>query len=36
MLENNAESRWGNDPEFRQYKAKTPTLIPYFGKADLG
>ena len=31
MLENNAESRWGNDPEFRQYKAKTPTLIPYFG-----
>ena len=36
MLENNAESRWGNDPEFRQYKAKTPTLIPYFGKVDLG
>ena len=36
MLESNAESRWGNDPEFRQYKAKTPTLIPYFGKADLG
>jgi steroid 5-alpha reductase family enzyme len=36
MLENNAESRWGKDPEFRQYKAKTPTLIPYFGKADLG
>ena len=36
MLENNAESRWGNDPEFRQYKAKTPTLFPYFGKADLG
>ena len=36
LLENNAESRWGNDPEFRQYKAKTPTLIPYFGKADLG
>jgi steroid 5-alpha reductase family enzyme len=30
MLENNAESRWGNDPEFRQYKAKTPTLIPLF------
>lgn len=36
LLENNAESRWGDDPEFRQYKARTPSLIPYFGKGDLG
>ena len=36
MLENNAESRWGNDPAFRKYKENTPTLIPYFGKPDLG
>ncbi len=36
LLENNAESRWGDDPEFRHYKAKTPSLIPYFGKGDLG
>ena len=36
LLEQNAESRWGNDPEFRQYKARTPSLIPYFGKGDLG
>ena len=35
LLENNAESRWGDDPEFRQYKARTPSLIPYFGKGDL-
>jgi steroid 5-alpha reductase family enzyme len=35
MLENNAESRWGNDPAFRKYKENTPTLIPYFGKPDL-
>jgi len=36
LLEQNAELRWGNDPEFRQYKARTPSLIPYFGKGDLG
>jgi steroid 5-alpha reductase family enzyme len=36
LLEKNAESRWGNDPEFRRYKARTPSLIPYFGKGDLG
>jgi len=36
LLEQNAESRWGNDPEFRRYKARTPSLIPYFGKEDLG
>ena len=28
MLENRAEKLWGNDPEYQQYKAKTPTLIP--------
>lgn len=28
MLEARAEKRWGNDPAYRAYKAKTPRLIP--------
>jgi len=28
MLENRAEKRWGNDPEYQKYKATTPSLIP--------
>ena len=27
-LESRAEERWGNDPEFRAYKARTPALFP--------
>jgi steroid 5-alpha reductase family enzyme len=27
-LESRAEERWGNDPEFRVYKARTPALFP--------
>jgi steroid 5-alpha reductase family enzyme len=27
-LESRAEERWGNDPEYRDYKARTPVLFP--------
>jgi steroid 5-alpha reductase family enzyme len=27
-LESRAEERWGNDPEFQAYKARTPVLFP--------
>jgi steroid 5-alpha reductase family enzyme len=27
-LESRAEERWGEDPEFRAYKARTPVLLP--------
>lgn len=36
LLENIAEARWGDDPTYQQYKAKTPALVPYLGKADVG
>ena len=28
MLEKRADDRWGDDPEYRQYKEQTPVLIP--------
>lgn len=28
MLEAKADERWGDEPEYRQYKASTPVLIP--------
>lgn len=28
MLENRADKLWGNDPEYQDYKARTPTLFP--------
>jgi len=36
LLENLADARWGDDPAYKEYKARTPTLVPYLGKADLG
>jgi len=27
-LESRAEKRWGNDPDYRAYKARTPVLFP--------
>ena len=36
LLENLAGARWGDDPAYKEYKARTPTLVPYLGKADLG
>ena len=36
LLENLADARWGDDPAYKDYKARTPTLVPYLGKADLG
>jgi len=29
MLEAKADERWGDEPEYRQYKASTPVLIPW-------
>ena len=28
-LESRAEQRWGNDPKYRDYKARTPVLFPH-------
>ena len=28
MLEARAEERWGQDPEFRAYRDRTPILVP--------
>ena len=36
LLENLADARWGDDPAYKEYKARTPTLVPYLGTADLG
>ncbi|MDF1767060.1 MAG: DUF1295 domain-containing protein [Gammaproteobacteria bacterium] len=36
LLENIAEARWGDDPAYKEYKARTPTLVPYIGKTKLG
>lgn len=36
LLENLADARWGDDPAYKEYKARTPTLVPYLGKSDLG
>ncbi len=28
LLEARAESRWGDDPDYRAYRARTPVLFP--------
>jgi steroid 5-alpha reductase family enzyme len=33
LLEKAAEKRWGQDPMYKSYKHKVPTLIPFFGRA---
>jgi len=30
MLEAKAEKKWGGQPDYEAYKAKTPVLIPKF------
>ena len=31
LLEQRADARWGDDPEYRAYKARTPVLVPVVG-----
>jgi len=31
LLEQRADARWGDDPEYRAYKARTPVLVPRVG-----
>jgi steroid 5-alpha reductase family enzyme len=31
LLEERADARWGDDPEYRAYKARTPVLVPRLG-----
>jgi steroid 5-alpha reductase family enzyme len=33
ILEKTADKHWGDDPEYKAYKARTPVLIPYIGRA---
>ena len=28
LLENNANKKWGNDPDYNKYKKNTPVLFP--------
>jgi steroid 5-alpha reductase family enzyme len=32
LLEVSAEKRWGDDAEYKQYKANVPVLIPFIGR----
>lgn len=32
LLEKKAQKRWGNDPSYQQYKARTPILVPRLRK----
>ena len=32
MLEKSADKRWGDNPQYREYKRKTSELIPWFNK----
>eukprot|EP00047_Mylnosiga_fluctuans_P002047 m.222944 g.222944 ORF g.222944 m.222944 type:complete len:341 (-) comp10852_c0_seq1:146-1168(-) len=32
LLERAADKRWGDDPEYKAYKARTPVLIPFVGR----
>ncbi|MCB9761758.1 MAG: DUF1295 domain-containing protein [Alphaproteobacteria bacterium] len=34
MLEQRADARWGDDPDYRAYKAATRTLVPWFRGAS--
>ncbi|MGE0159845.1 MAG: DUF1295 domain-containing protein [Gemmatimonadales bacterium] len=34
LLEERAEAKWGDDPEYRAYKARTPVLVPRLRGAD--
>ncbi|MCV2883374.1 DUF1295 domain-containing protein [Aestuariibacter sp. AA17] len=34
MLEEKANERWGDDPNYQEYKAKTPLLVPSFTAYD--
>jgi steroid 5-alpha reductase family enzyme len=31
LLEERADARWGDDPEYLAYKARTPVLVPWIG-----
>jgi steroid 5-alpha reductase family enzyme len=31
LLEQRADARWGDDPDYRAYKARTPALVPRLG-----
>lgn len=33
MLEESANKHWGDSAEYKAYKAKTPVLIPFIGRA---